>query len=261
MKLGKILFLFLFSLVASHPGFSQAIISFEETEFDFGKVAEGTQATHEFSFKNTGNAPLVIDKVQASCGCTTPFWTKEPVLPGKIGIITASYNSTNRPGAFNKSITITSNANPGTTRISIKGNVVPVSQAQVVYSKQELDNSAKISVEKSGINLGKVEVGQVVPFDVLIKNTGKKNLIISDLNSTCNCINLASTSAKVIQPGKTGTLQLLYKPKATGTKSDKATILTNDLTAPETNLVINAEIVESLTNKSILKESTSSFQF
>lgn len=261
MKAYKILFLLTFSFFISCQTFAQAVISFDESEFDFGKVAEGTQATHEFVFKNTGNAPLVLDKVQASCGCTTPFWTKEPVLPGKSGVITASYNSTNRPGAFNKSITITSNANPGTTRLHIKGNVVPVSQAQIVYSSEELENSAKIEVEKADINLGKVEVGQVVPFEIVVSNPGKKNLIISDLKASCNCIHLASASAKVIQPGKSGTLQLLYSPKATGRKKEKALVLTNDLTAPETTIHLNAEVVESLTNQSILKETSSGFQF
>ena len=261
MKLYKILFLCIFSFVISHQSFSQAAISFEETEFDFGKVAEGTQATHEFVFKNTGNAPLVLSKVQASCGCTTPFWTKEPIQPGKTGVISASYNSANRPGAFNKSITITSNANPATTRLFIKGNVVPVSQAQVVYSKEELENSAKISIERSAINVGKVERGQVVPFDVAITNTGKKNLIISDVKSDCNCIHLASASTKAVQPGKSAKLKLLYGPKAMGEKNVNASILTNDLAAPETKISISAEVVESLTDKSILKESATGFQF
>ncbi len=261
MKLYKILFLLIFCIVIAHPGLSQAVISFEETEFDFGKVAEGTQATHEFVFRNTGTAPLVLSKVQASCGCTTPFWTKEPVLPGKTGVISASYNSSNRPGAFNKSITITSNANPGTTRVFIKGNVVPVSQAQVVYSKEELESSAKLTVEKSDINLGKVEIGQIVPFDVAITNNGKKNLVISDLNASCNCINFASGSTNLVQPGKTVRLKLLYSPTQTGTKSVTATILSNDLAAPETKIKVSAEIVESLTNKSILKENATGYQF
>ena len=67
-------------------------------------------AVHEFVFTNNGNQPLVLTAVKASCGCTTPSWTKEPVLPGQSGHIKASYNSKNRPGRFHKSITITSNA-------------------------------------------------------------------------------------------------------------------------------------------------------
>src|SRR5688572_6608508 len=89
---------------------AQGEIKFEKETHDFGSVSEGTNAVHEFRFKNTGNQPVIISHVQASCGCTTPEWTKDPVMPGKTGIIKAAYSSAGRPGAFNKTITVTSNA-------------------------------------------------------------------------------------------------------------------------------------------------------
>ncbi len=98
---------------------------FDTETFDFGTVKEGDQATHEFKFKNTGKEPLVITNVQASCGCTTPKWSKEPVKPGAEGTITAVYNSNGRPGAFNKQITVTSNGKVPAKVIYIKGNVEP----------------------------------------------------------------------------------------------------------------------------------------
>lgn len=261
MKLYKILFLLIFSIFIAYNGNTQAVISFEQPNFDFDKVAEGTQATHEFTFKNTGNAPLILDKVQASCGCTTPYWTKEPVMPGKTGVITASYNSSNRPGAFNKSITITSNATPAVTRITIKGTVVPINQAEIVYSKEELENSPSLSFERDLINLGKVELGKTVPFEVNITNTGKKNLIISGLKSACNCIQMAAGSTAVIVPGKTATIEFTYKAKGKGENKENAILLSNDLNKPEHKFLINAEVVESLTNVSILKENSPGFTF
>lgn len=105
---------------------NSAVITFEKTSYDFGKIKEQDgPATVVFTFKNNGNAPLVINRVQASCGCTSPSWTKEPVLPGKSGTVTAVYNPANRPGTFVKSISVFSNASKEPKVLSIKGEVIP----------------------------------------------------------------------------------------------------------------------------------------
>lgn len=96
-------------------------MAFEEMTYDFHTVPEGPAAEHEFHFKNTGKEPINISKVQASCGCTTPSYSKDPVLPGKEGVIKASFNTNGRPNAFTKTITVVSNA--GTKVLTIKGNV------------------------------------------------------------------------------------------------------------------------------------------
>lgn len=96
---------------------------FEKEVHDFGKINEGVMATYEFVFTNVGKEPLIITNVTASCGCTTPSWTREPVKPGEQGKIKAVYNSQNRPGEFSKSITISSNSKTPTKSVSIKGVV------------------------------------------------------------------------------------------------------------------------------------------
>lgn len=105
-----------------------ADFKFESETHDFGTVNEGTQATYEFEFANTGKEPLIIQNVRASCGCTTPSYTKEPVAPGQKGKIKVVYNSSGRPGGFNKAITITSNAKTPTKVVYIKGNVEKVDE-------------------------------------------------------------------------------------------------------------------------------------
>lgn len=101
-------------------------VTFTEESFDFSNIAEEKgPVTHEFIFTNTGGAPLIIQNVKASCGCTTPDWTKDPVLPGKKGTVKATYNPQNRPGEFNKTITVTSNAENNTVVLTIKGKVAP----------------------------------------------------------------------------------------------------------------------------------------
>ncbi len=107
-----------------------ADFKFEREVHDFGNIKEGVQAEYTFKFTNTGKEPLVITNVQASCGCTTPKWTKEPVKPGESGQVTAIYNSKGRPGTFNKAITITSNAKTAQKVLFIKGNVEAASAAE-----------------------------------------------------------------------------------------------------------------------------------
>lgn len=115
-------------LTLSTEAKAQMVIA--EKSHDFGTITEGVQATHTFTFKNTGNAPLVLNSVRASCGCTTPKWTKEAVAPGEEGEITAIYNSKGRPGNFTKTITINHNGEGGTAFLTIRG-VVKKAPAQV----------------------------------------------------------------------------------------------------------------------------------
>ena len=96
-------------------------IEFKADSYDFGNLTEGAPAEHVFTFKNTGKEPILVQRVQASCGCTTPDWSKEPIAPGKTGVIKASYGTQGRPGAFTKTLTVFSNA--GTKMLTIKGSV------------------------------------------------------------------------------------------------------------------------------------------
>jgi len=101
--------------------------------WDFGTIKEGPVAEHVFEFKNTGKEPLIITNASASCGCTTPEWPKEPILPGKTGKLTVRYNTQGRVAPFTKDVYIQSNAVvPGGQErytIHIKGTVVADNKA------------------------------------------------------------------------------------------------------------------------------------
>lgn len=100
-------------------------VEFKKSTHDFGKVAESDKAvTCEFTFKNVGKAPFLIQRVQASCGCTTPDYTSEPVLPGKEGKIKVTYSTVGRPGTFNKDVHVFSNVTDTVYRLTIKGEVL-----------------------------------------------------------------------------------------------------------------------------------------
>ncbi|RYE23539.1 MAG: DUF1573 domain-containing protein [Sphingobacteriales bacterium] len=107
-------------------------LAFKTEVHDFGTIAEGPAADYEFTFTNTGKEPILIQHVQASCGCTTPSYSKDPVLPGKQGSIKASYNTAGRPNAFTKTITVTSNA--GNKVLTIKGVVEKAPESSVPQS-------------------------------------------------------------------------------------------------------------------------------
>lgn len=108
-------------------------MDFKSDIHDFGTITEGPDAVHVFEFKNTGKEPIILSSVTASCGCTAPEWSKEPVLPGKKSSIKAVYHSAGRPGAFNKAITVVSNA--GTKVLTIKGSVEKAPESSVPANK------------------------------------------------------------------------------------------------------------------------------
>src|SRR5678815_823468 len=82
-------------VTASAPAAPKADLAVFETvslNHDFGKIKQGVPVTHEFKFTNKGKVPMVITNAQGSCGCTTPNWTHEPVMPGGEGVVKATFN-------------------------------------------------------------------------------------------------------------------------------------------------------------------------
>lgn len=113
---------------AQTPGSNQSKSSGAKIEFksilhDFGDIAKGSGAKCEFVFTNTGNEPLVISEVKASCDCTVPSWPKEPIFPGQKGVITVVYD-TEKAGVISKEINIISNAVNSSIELRITGFVV-----------------------------------------------------------------------------------------------------------------------------------------
>jgi len=107
-------------------GFSQekkAKIEFKQTEIDYGTVDKNADGTRVFEFTNTGDAPLIINRVKSSCGCTVPSKPTKPIMPGQSDKIVVKYN-THRAGPFRKTVTVYSNAANNVVILKIKGKVV-----------------------------------------------------------------------------------------------------------------------------------------
>ena len=122
-------------LTVTSMSFAQkGVMKFKEETHNFGKIEQGKPVTQEFVFTNNGTDPIVITNVSASCGCTTPSYTKDPVLPKKTGTIKATYNAA-AMCTFNKSITVFSNAESPSLTLFLKGEVVDKAAASKPSSK------------------------------------------------------------------------------------------------------------------------------
>ncbi len=102
---------------------SGATIVFEKETIDYGVIQQNADPLRFFKFKNTGTEPLIIKNAQGSCGCTIPTYPTEPIMPGATGEIKVKY-ATDRIGKFSKRVTLTTNANPETTVLTITGEVL-----------------------------------------------------------------------------------------------------------------------------------------
>ncbi|WP_346857121.1 DUF1573 domain-containing protein [uncultured Draconibacterium sp.] len=163
--------LMVFSLVvtvSSVMAQGTAKIVFEKQSHDFGsfKESDGVQTT-TFSFKNEGDAPLILSNVRASCGCTTPKWTREPVAPGASGDIQVSYNPKNRPGTFNKSVTVTSNAAVSNVILRINGTVAAREKTLAEEYPRQIGT---LRVKSNYLSFAKLTQGEVATKELELVN-------------------------------------------------------------------------------------------
>lgn len=113
-----------------------AQLTFTKTSHDFGTIRESDgDASVEFEFKNTGDAPLLILRAASSCGCTVPEYPHQPIRPGQGGSIKVTYHAKGRPGPFQKTVTVYDNTN-GKSQITILGNVVSTTSPEDTYANQ-----------------------------------------------------------------------------------------------------------------------------
>jgi hypothetical protein len=105
------------------------VMTFEESEHDFGNITQANRVSHTFTFKNTGSTPLVIESASAMCGCTVPEWPKEPIAPGESGKLSVEFDPTGKMGQQSKQVTIRANTQPEITQLLIRANVIDNTQA------------------------------------------------------------------------------------------------------------------------------------
>lgn len=209
----KKLVLFFAALFATIAAAAQPVIDFSVKDHDFGKINEADgKVTTVFEFTNTGNTALVISNVRASCGCTTPNWTKTPIEPGKTGQVTATYNPNGRPGKFTKTITVTANTNPEQTRLTIRGEVIPKSASPAQkYSIRMGD----LGVTKKSVDFGNVNKGTNKNVTLEIANLGTATHTVTVLNNDAYVV--SDAQATTIEAGKVATITFQLRTNSTKT--------------------------------------------
>ena len=238
--------LFLVCLVFSLSAMSQkAVINFDVKSHDFGKVnEEDGKITHVFDFTNKGNAPLVINRVQASCGCTTPTWTKEPIEPGKTGSITVTYNPQGRPGMFTKTITVYSNATEEQVVLVIKGEVIP--KQAVVKDAYPVDMNG-LSLKSKVVQMNNVNKGSVQERSVEIKNSTASNMKLTFEGMPAYIT--VSASPETLAPNTEGKIKFSFDSKkcsSWGPVNNVVNVLINGQKSKKTenSITVYSNIVE-----------------
>jgi hypothetical protein len=216
---------------------------FRERVHDFGEVLEQKgPVVHEFVFTNNGSRPITILSVQASCGCTTPGWTQEPVLPGKSGYIKASFDPKGRPGYFNKTLTVMTDWNRTPIQLQIKGNVVD----KISLKSETLTvASGSLRTRYSSFNMGKVYINkEPVAMEFAVMNGGKKPLEISEVKTPAH---IRASAPSSLEPGEMNVLKIQYDAKAKGHYGfhvDNLELVTNDEVQPVKTFPVYATLEE-----------------
>jgi hypothetical protein len=208
-------------------------LKFNEETFDFGTVVEENgPVTHEFVFTNASTKPLQILLVKPSCGCTTPGWTKEPIMPGKTGSIKAQFDPKGRPGYFNKSLTVTTDYDNQPVILQIKGTVTQKSKDPKSDFKVP---SGNFFLKSLSFNFGKVyRKDEFVVREYELYNAGTKTITYSGKFDGPLHIKVSVEPAS-IEAGKLGVLKVSYNGKLKdryGFQSDNIVLHTDDEQLP-----------------------------
>ncbi|MDV3309512.1 MAG: DUF1573 domain-containing protein [Cyclobacteriaceae bacterium] len=233
------------SLLFAAASFAQQArpLQFQEVIHDFGYVDQnGGPVTYSFQFANISERPVRILSVQASCGCTTPDWTRDPVSPGKGGFIQASYDPKGRPGYFNKSLTVTTDADPNPFILQIKGQVSVGSQLAAVSEFRSSMGSWKLKT--TSFNLGKVHrKDEFTVREFPVYNGGDRPVTFLKMEGPSYI--QAEVIPATIAPQGQGKIRVLYngaQRDAYGFQSDRIDIHTDDADMPLKSITVYATL-------------------
>lgn len=221
----------------------EANISFDQEIHDFGKIKESDgKVEHKFVFTNTGSSPLILTNVRASCGCTSPTWTQEPVMPGQKGFVSAVFNPRNRSGNFNKSISVTSNTSKSRTVLRIVGDIIPREKTVEDYYPKTI---GFLRLETNHFAFVKVYNDQIKRDTLKIYNSSDTTMKVSFKNVP-SYLKL-SLSSKELKPGEKAYIIGEYDGKKAndwGFVSTRVRVLINGQYRNQDYITVSAKIEE-----------------
>lgn len=225
-------------VLMSTTAIAQKGITFDKTVHNFGTLIEGDEAVARFTFTNTGTKPITLVNVHASCGCTTPKWTKTAVAPGEKGIVDAVYSSQGRAGNFNKTVTVNTDGDPQYVVLRITGKV---DQSPFKMT------SGNMKLEKAYMYMGDITVDDAVTQTIRLMNAGDKvlNFFPEKIKKAAHIsVTLSKTT---LQPNEEALMTLRFdatKIKDWGYSYGSFNLVTDDDIKPEKRIGYAAKIKE-----------------
>jgi hypothetical protein len=198
MKISLPAFVLLTNLLFAAAACAAPEVSVEQGSFNFGTIPQGKKVQHNFAIKNSGDAPLQIKQLTASCGCTAAKPSATSILPGRSAEIQVTFDSTNFSGKVQKTVTMMTNAGktPNYT-FSLDGNIVE-----------------ELQVAPRQLSLGPIETGAAKQATITVTNRGTGSVKLLSVNVTSNSLQIKATIKKgEIKPGETGIVELAITPR------------------------------------------------
>jgi len=219
------------------------------SEHDFGKFKEEAgRQTYDFIVTNTGTDPLVIQNVVASCGCTTPEWTRQPIPGGATEKVTAIYDPKDRPGVFNKTLSVYTNSKPEVVVLVIKGEVIPHEKTVDELFTFPVGGVRFESNHLAFTNIKKTEKKiRVMP----IVNTSKEPVKVGFTNLPAHL--QLKANPETLKPGQKGLVEGTYdatKNAAWGNVNDMIKIVLNGVPQENVYYYVSANLVEDFSSLS-----------
>lgn len=214
-------------------------ISFDKTTHEFGAIEKNDKAETTFTFTNVSKEPVTLSNVKASCGCTTPQWTKAAVGPGETGEIQVRYN-TSRVGPFTKSVTVTYNPNEKPVVLYIKGKVNQPASAEPVFPNV----TGALAFDRISSAVGILDSDKESKVVFQAQNVGPKPIRFADKQDHEAMFEVAIADQEII-PGQKTTITVTVKGDrfiTPGGFSKKIYLRTNEAVNPEKELTISGEL-------------------
>ncbi len=235
----------------SSQALAQGKIVFEKTSHTFGTIQEdGGKVSVVFEFTNTGEAPIKLTNVKASCGCTTPEWSKDPIAPGKTGKVEAVYNPLNRPGKFNKTISVFTDGEPQYVSLSIAGEVAARQKGIADWYPAKMGN---LRMNSRNVYFGKVFHDAQSEKSLVLFNETSQAIEI-DLEKSLSTLPAhieAHASTSTVNPKDSVKISFTFdatKQNDWGYVSNSFNLITNDSEMPSKRIYISSNVVENFGN-------------
>ncbi|MBN1251896.1 MAG: DUF1573 domain-containing protein [Bacteroidales bacterium] len=220
-------------------------IKFEKETHDFGRIKEdGGTVNYKFKFKNIGKSPVVITRVQSSCGCTTPEWTRSPIVPGEEGFVSAEFDPNERPGAFNKHVLVYTNVLAEPIKLVIKGDVINKEKSIADIYRYKIGD---LRTKANYITFARMYNSEKKSMSVEIINDSEKSIDVGFVADRIPNHLSVEVKPSTLKPKQKGEIIITFdasKKNDWGNTTDRLRLTVNNEQPVGNNLSVSASILE-----------------